>query len=938
MEAARLVLGMARRVTMAPDILQQIPVNIEDEMRSSYIDYAMSVIIGRALPDVRDGLKPVHRRCLFAMNDLGNHWNSAYKKSARIVGDVIGKYHPHGDSAVYDTIVRMAQDFSMRYLLVDGQGNFGSIDGDPAAAMRYTEVRMAKLSQELLADIDKETVDFGPNYDETLKEPLVLPTRIPNLLINGSEGIAVGMATKIPPHNLREILAATIELVHNPDATLADLMQHVQGPDFPTGGIILGRRGILDALSTGRGVLHVRAKTSIETLEGGKREAIIVHEIPYQVNKARMIEKIAELVREKKLEGITEIRDESDRTGIRVVIELRRDVNAEVLLNQLFKMTPMQSSFGVNTLAIVAGQPRVLSLKEALSHFIDHRRSVVTRRTQYELARAKERAHILEGLIIALDHIDEIIELIKRSSGPAEAKANLMDRFGLSDRQSQAILDMRLQRLTGLEQDKIRAEYAEVQALIARLEAILHDERLLLQVIVEELQAIVEAYGDERRTEIVDQEGDLDIEDLIPEETAVVLRTHTGYIKRVSLSEYRAQRRGGKGRKGMATKETDFVTDLFAASTHSPLLVFTNRGRAFGLKVYQIPAGGHSSRGKALVNLLPMEEGERVATVLPVPGFDAAGFLLFCTRKGRVKKTELSAYRNMRSSGLTATVLEEDDELMRVLFAQPGQTVLLATRRGMSIRFPEGQVRATGRVSRGVLGIRLRSGDALVDASLLPPAEEALPEEALVEGADENENGSAGEEPAAVLEDLAEPGDEESLGEEGEEEAVAEEVLASEAAVITITEKGFGKRTVLPEYRVQNRGGIGVIDIKITGKNGPVVGLTVVHPGDQIMLATDRGQIIRTPVDEVRAVGRNTQGVIVVRTEQGEKVVCLERLPEDALAGEEVADEAEPPAAAVSATGAAPDEEADAAPDEDLDAAPDAAPPGDQPDSQGGEG
>ena len=807
-----------------------LPINIEDEMKSSYIDYAMSVIIGRALPDARDGLKPVHRRCLFAMHDLGNSWNSSYKKSARIVGDVIGKYHPHGDSAVYDTIVRMAQTFSMRYPLVDGQGNFGSVDGDPAAAMRYTEVRMARLASELLSDIEKDTVDFGPNYDETLKEPLVMPTRVPNLLVNGSEGIAVGMATKIPPHNLREIVAATIALIHDPDIDLAGLMQHVHGPDFPTAGIILGRAGILEAFRTGRGVVRIRARAEVEAADGGRREAIIVRELPYQVNKARLVEKIADLVRDKRIEGIAELRDESDRKGMRIVMELRRDANAEVLLNQLYKMTPMQVSFGVNTLAIVGGRPEVLPLKTALQHFVDHRRNVVTRRTRFLLRKAKARAHILEGLIIALDNIDAIVELIKRSAGPEEARQGLMDTFGLSEKQAQAILDMRLQRLTGLEQDKIRAEFAELMAEIARLEAILADDGLLLKVIVEELEEITARYGDERKTEIIEDQGDIDIEDLIPEERVVVTRTHTGYIKRVSLSEYRSQRRGGRGRRGMSTKQEDYVTDLFTASTHDNLMLFTNRGRSFLLKVYQLPAAGRNARGKAVVNLIEFEEGETLAALLSLPKQDTEGYLFFVTRLGRVKKTELLAFRNMRSSGLMATLLEENDELIAVLRAAPGQTVLLSTRNGMAIRFEEQQVRPMGRWAKGVIGVRLRDRDAVVDATLLPY-----------------------------------PPDDDEFD------------------VITVTENGYGKRSAASEYRLQNRGGIGLIDIKTTDRNGPVVAIARVRDGQEVMLATDAGTIIRTPVDQVSRIGRNTQGVILVRTGAEERVVSLERLAEEDL-------------------------------------------------------
>ena len=815
-----------------------IPVNIEDEMRSSYIDYAMSVIIGRALPDVRDGLKPVHRRCLFAMHDLGCHWNSAYKKSARIVGDVIGKYHPHGDQAVYDTIVRLAQDFSMRYCLVDGQGNFGSVDGDPPAAMRYTEVRMARLAQELLSDIDKETVDFGPNYDDTLSEPLVLPARIPNLLINGSEGIAVGMATKIPPHNLREVVAATVVLVRNPDATLSELMAYIKGPDFPTRGQILGRRGILEAFSTGRGIIRIRARTDIEAIDHGRREAIIVHEIPYQVNKARLVEKIAELVREKRIVGISELRDESDRSGMRIAIELRRDANSEVILNQLYKMTTMQISFGINTLAIVGGQPRVLSLKEVLQHFIDHRRNVVTRRTRYLLRKARARAHILEGLIVAIEHIDEIVALIKASSSPDAARQGLMERFGLSERQAQAILDMRLQRLTGLEQDKIRAEHAELQKEIARLKAILQDDSLLLDIIVEELEEIAEKYGDDRCTEIIEDDGDIDLEDLIPEELVVVTRTHTGYIKRGSLGEYRSQHRGGKGKRGMTTKDEDFVTDLFVTSSHSTLMFFTNRGRSFMLKAYQLPTSGRTSRGKAVVNLIRLEEGERVAALLPLPGLDSEGYLFFVTRQGRVKKTELHAYRNIRSTGLMATLLEEGDELVTVLLVRPEDTILLSSRHGMAIRFEHEQVRPMGRWARGVIGVKLRDHDEVVDAAKLPPV--------------------------------------------GQEEGMD---------VITVTENGFGKRTPASEYRIQRRGGIGLIDIKTTDRNGYVVGLARVRKDDEIMLATDRGQIIRTTVGEVSQISRNTQGVILVRVDEDEKVVGLERLAESDAA--EVGSEAE---------------------------------------------
>ncbi len=820
-------------------------VNIEDEMRSSYIDYAMSVIIGRALPDVRDGLKPVHRRCLYAMHEQGNHWNSAYKKSARIVGDVMGKYHPHGDQAIYDTIVRLAQDFSMRYCLVDGQGNFGSVDGDPPAAMRYTEVRLARLSQELLADIEKDTVDLAPNYDDSLTEPVVLPTRLPNLLINGSEGIAVGMATKIPPHNLTEVIEATIHLIRHPELrdaqtmderrkAVAELMRFVQGPDFPTRGIILGRGGILDAYTTGRGAVHVRARATVEVNDGTGREAIVVTELPYQVNKARLVEKIAELVRAKKIDGISELRDESDRKGMRIVMELKRDANGEVILNQLYKMTPMQITFGVNTLAIVNGQPKVLWLGEALGHFIDHRRVVVTRRTRFELRKARARAHILEGLIIALDHIDEIVELIKRSSSPDHARTQLMERFSLSEKQAQAILDMKLQRLTGLEQDKIRAEYEGLLREIERLEAILASEELLLDVIVQELEEIVDRYGDERRTEIVDYAGEIDIEDLIPEEQVVVTRTHSGYIKRVSLSEYGSQRRGGKGKRGMTTKAEDYVTDLFVASTHSSVLIFTNQGRCFVLKVYQVPAGGRNTKGKALVNLIPIGKEEKVAAVLPVASLDAEGYLLFVTRNGKVKKTELRAYRNIRSNGIIATGLEDGDELVTVLLGEPGGTVLLSTAHGFAMRFEDGLVRAMGRQAKGVIGVRLREGDRVVGATLLP-----------------------------------------APGHDGEVD------------VMTVTENGYGKRTGAAEYPVKGRGGKGVIDIKTGRRNGEVVGLARVRENDEIMLATDGGKIIRLKVSEVKRISRNTMGVILVRVAEGEKVVSLERLAEEELGNDE---------------------------------------------------
>jgi len=812
---------------------QRIDVSIEQEMKTSYIDYAMSVIIGRALPDVRDGLKPVHRRVLFAMHELKNNWNGPYKKSARVVGDVIGKYHPHGDQAVYDTIVRMAQDFSMRYLLVDGQGNFGSVDGDPPAAMRYTEVRMARLAHELLADIDKDTVDFWPNYDDTLTEPLPLPTRVPNLLINGSEGIAVGMATKIPPHNLREVIAATIHLIRHPEATVDELMLHVRAPDFPTGGLLCGTGGARQAYRTGRGIVRVRAQVRFEEKAGG-REIIVVDELPFQVNKARLQEKIAELVREKRITGISDLRDESDRRGMRLVIELKRDAIGDVVLNQLFKMTAMQSSFGIILLAIVAGRPQVLDLKECLAHFIDHRREVVTRRCRYELRKAEQRAHVLEGLLIALDHLDEVIQLIKSSPDPDTAKEGLIATFGFSAIQAQAILDMRLQRLTGLERDKIRLEYEALKEEMARLRAILDQEHLLLDVIVEELTDIDDRYGDERRTEIDETSADIDDEDLIPEEQMVVTVSHADYIKRVPLAEYRAQRRGGRGKTGMATKDEDFVADLFVSSTHSEVLIFTDRGRVFRRKVYELPKGSRTARGKAVVNLINLESGERMAALRPIAEWpEEAGqrFLFFATRNGKVKKTDLIAYRNIRSSGLYAIELEEGDELIGVRGLELGIDVLMVSADGMAIRFSSDEARPMGRRTRGVQGMRLRPGDRVVS------------------------------------------------------------VLAcnEDACVLTATERGYGKRTPISEYRRQKRAGLGLIDIKAGDRNGKVVGARFFTKGEQVILVTDTGVIIRMDAWEVRKVGRNTLGVRLLRLEEGANLVGMARLaePDDEPEGEE---------------------------------------------------
>lgn len=804
------------------DLLTNIKkTNIEDEMKTSYLDYAMSVIIGRALPDVRDGLKPVHRRVLFAMHELGLTYNKAYKKSARIVGDVIGKYHPHGDSAVYDTLVRMVQDFSLRYPLVDGQGNFGSVDGDSAAAMRYTEARMARITNELLADIEKDTVDYGPNYDESLSEPLVLPTRIPNLLVNGSSGIAVGMATNIPPHNLTEIVDALILMIENPDVTIQELMAIVKGPDFPTAGIIYGTRGIQDAHETGRGLVTVRARAEVEPMKGD-RESIIVNELPYQVNKARLIEKIAELVRDKKITGISDLRDESDREGMRIVIELKRGEIASIILNQLYKQTSMQSTFGVNMLALVNKQPRVLNLRSMLYYFIEHRRDVVTRRTRYELRKAEERAHILEGLKIALDNLDAVIKLIRESAGPDEARLGLMDNFGLSRIQAQAILDMRLQRLTGLERDKILEEFQEILKLIEHLKSVLASEPLMMQIIKDELVAVKEAYGDARRTEISIDEGEINDEDLIADEEMVITISHGGYIKRNPVNTYRAQRRGGKGKIGMETKEDDFVEHLFVASTLSYLMFFTNMGRCYRLKVYRIPEAGRTSRGKAIVNLIQMQPDEKITAVMPVREFVEDQFILMATVGGIVKKSSLMEYSNCRSKGIIAINLDEGDQLIAAALTDGNQEVFLATRNGNSIRFTEKDVREIGRVGRGVIGIRLKESDQLVGM----------------------------------------------------------EIVTDQSAILTVSEKGMGKRTDLKEYRAQGRGGMGVKTIKITPKSGPLVGMAQISDEDELMLITSNGKVIRVKIREIRVQSRATQGVKLFDVGDGDKIIGMAKVAE----------------------------------------------------------
>lgn len=821
----------------------RITVNIEDEMRKSYMDYAMSVIVGRALPDVRDGLKPVHRRVLFAMNELNNDYNKPYKKSARVVGDVIGKYHPHGDTAVYDTIVRMAQDFSMRYPLVDGQGNFGSIDGDSAAAMRYTEVRMDRLAHELLYDIDKETVEFGPNYDDSLEEPLVLPCKLPNLLINGSEGIAVGMATKIPPHNLGEVINGLIAMIDEPTINHESLMEHIPGPDFPTGGFILGREGINEAYRAGRGIIQMRARAMVETNRRTGRESVVINEIPFQVNKARLIEKIADLVKEKKIDGIADLRDESDRDGMRIVIELKKETIPQVIINQLYKMTPMQSSFGIIMLAIVGGQPKILSLREVLSHFIEHRKEIVTRRTLFELKKAEARAHILEGLKIALNNLDNVIQVIKTSANPPEAKERLVVKFELSEIQAQAILDMRLQRLTGLERDKIIEEYNQVLAMIKRYKEILASEAEVLKIIKGELIEIKDRYGDNRRTEIIEMAADLSIEDLIVEEDMVVTVSHSGYIKRNAVSLYRSQRRGGKGATGMRPKEEDFVENLFIASTHSYILVFTNLGKVYWLKVHEIPQGGRAARGKAIVNLLNLQDDEKVMTILPVKEFEKGKFIITATHNGIVKKTDLMAYSNPRQGGIIALTIDEGDSLIAARLTDGSMDILLASCNGKSIRFDESNARPMGRTTRGVRGMIL----------------------------------------------------------EGEDRIIGMEVVsdATSATLVSVTEAGYGKRTSLDEYRVQSRGGKGIITIKTGGRNGQVVDVKLVDNESDLMFITDRGKVLRTRVKSLSVIGRNTMGVRLMVLEADERIVAVAKLAEkEDDEGHPEIEEAAPPAGA----------------------------------------
>ena len=799
-------------------------VNIEDEMKESYLSYSMSVIVGRALPDVRDGLKPVHRRILYGMNEVGNVWNRPYKKSARVVGDVMGKYHPHGDSAIYDSLVRMAQDFSMRIPLVDGQGNFGSVDGDSPAAMRYTEVRLSRISSEMLEDLDKETVEFYPNYDGGELEPSVLPTKVPNLLLNGSSGIAVGMSTNIPPHNLGELLDAVVAQIRDPQITVDRLLEIIPGPDFPTGGFVSGRDDIRTAYATGRGIVRMRARVRIEKQKKGDRDVIIVTELPYQVNKARLAQKIAELVREEKIKGISDIRDESDREGIRLVIDVKSGEHAQVVLNQLYKHTQMYTSFGIIMLALVRNQPKVLSLKELLAHFVEHRKEVITRRTQYELRKAEERLHILEGFKIALDNLDEIVELIKGSESPAAAKAGLVRTFALSERQAQAILEMRLQRLTALERDKILEERRELIATVAKLKEILGSEKLILDLAVEELTELREKFGDTRRTEIVEDVGEISIEDLITDEEMVVTTTYGGYIKSIPLSVYRNQRRGGRGRTGMSTRDTDFVNDLFTASRHNSILFFSSLGRCYWLKVYQVPESSPAARGRAMVNLLNLDKGEKVAAVLPVKDFSDDVSIVMATRNGIVKKTKLRAYSNPRVGGIIALNIRDGDELVGAALASEEDEVLLTSKNGQAIRFKGTDVRNMGRVSTGVKGINLREGDEVVSLEVI-----------------KNQN----------------------------------------AQILTITEMGYGKRTSISEYRLTKRGGFGVKTVSITEKNGDVVGAFQVDDDTEIMIISDQaGKLIRTSVSQIRNTGRSTQGVKVINLEPEELVAAVAKVAE----------------------------------------------------------
>lgn len=810
-------------------------INITEEIETSFLDYAMSVIVSRALPDVRDGLKPVHRRILYGMQELGNTADKAYKKSARIVGDVMGKYHPHGDSSIYDAMVRMAQDFSYRYMLVDGHGNFGSVDGDGAAAMRYTESRMSKIAMEMLRDINKDTIDYTDNYDGSEKEPIVLPSRYPNLLVNGAAGIAVGMATNIPPHQLGETIDAVIALSENPAITTEELMEIIPGPDFPTGGLILGRSGIRRAYETGRGSIIIRAKVEIEQKANGK-ETILIHELPYQVNKAKLIEKIAELVRDKKIDGITNLRDESDRRGMRVVIEVRKDANANVVLNNLYKQTAMQSSFGINMLSLVNGQPKVLGLKEMLYHYLEHQKVIIRRRTEFDLRKAEDRAHILEGLRIALDHIDEIIAIIRGSRSGEEAKPQLMERFNLSERQAQAILDMRLVRLSGLEREKIEAEYQELQVLIAELKAILADEEKIVDIIRTEILELKERFNDTRRTEITS--GGIEMiedEDLIPVENSVVTLTHNGYIKRLAANTYRSQKRGGRGVQGMGTNEDDFVEHLMNTSTHDTILFFTSKGKVFRAKGYEIPEFGRTAKGLPIVNLLNIEKGEKVTAMIRVASFDDDAYFIFTTKTGITKRTPVSQFANIRTNGLIAISLREDDDLISVRLTDGEKQVIIGTRDGMLVRFQEDDIRSMGRTAGGVRGIKLRDGDEVVGMEIVEPGQE----------------------------------------------------------ILVVTEKGYGKRTSEEDYRLQSRGGVGLKTIQITDKNGPMVAVKTVDGSEDLMLITINGMLIRMDVNDISLIGRSTQGVRLIRLGDDELVATVAKVEkaEESLEDEEEVEE-----------------------------------------------
>jgi DNA gyrase subunit A len=807
----------------------KIPVNIEDEMKRSYMDYAMSVIIGRALPDARDGLKPAHRRVLYGMRTMGLSSTRAYRKCAKIVGEVMGNYHPHGDASIYDTLVRLAQDFNMRYLLVDGQGNFGSVDGDPPAAMRYTEARPEAMAEAMMADLDKETVDFVPNYDETTEEPTVLPTTFPNLLVNGSAGIAVGMATNIPPHNMREVIDGCIVAIEQRgqprEARMKAVLRTVSGPDFPTGGFIVGRTGIFHAYTTGRGAITVRARVTTEESKKGDKTSLVITEIPYQVNKKRLLENIAELHREKTVEGIADLRDESDRDGMRIVVELKRGEVPEVVLNNLYKHTQLQTTFGIIMLAIAGGRPKVMPLLEIIEHFVEFRREVVRRRTEFELRKAEARAHILEGLKIALDHLDDVIRLIRGSKSPAEAREGLITRFGLSQVQAQAILDMQLQRLTGLERQKILDELLELMKTIERLRAILSSEALVIQLVIGELQAVRDRFADDRRTEIVDESGELRIEDLIADEDMAITVTNTGYVKRTPISTYRAQRRGGKGRIGMRTREEDYVSHLFVASTHAYIMIFTDRGRAYWLKVHEVPDVGPGGKGKAIVNLVQFEPDEKIAALLAVKEFpeqEGQQFIVMGTRKGTIKKTDITAFSNPRPSGLIAIGIEEGDAVIAVELSDGHDQIFIGTRDGMAIRFEETDVRPMGRTAYGVRGITLRAGD----------------------------------------------------------EVVAMEVVREGGTVLTVAQNGYGKRTGLEEYRLQSRGGVGIINIQTSDRNGKVVGIAYVHDDDELMLISQQGMILRMKAGDIRVIGRATQGVRLIEMEEGDAVVSVAKLAE----------------------------------------------------------